>query len=88
MTKFTKQTDARVQEDSIVFRMETAGVWRDFEISGDVLRRRFDARDGSPSELLRAFERAAGPLRELAHRAQWVPSDGRIEIGAGDFEER
>lgn len=86
--KFTKETKAHVQGDAIIFELETAGVTRQFEISGDVLRRRFGAKDESAPELLQAFEGAAQALREVAHRAQWVPFEQRIELGAGDFEER
>ena len=86
--KFTKETKARVQGDAILFELETAGITRPFEISGDVLRRRFGAKDDSAPELLQAFEGAAQAVRDVAHRAQWVPSEERIELGAGDFEER
>ena len=69
--KFTKATNAKAQGDAIVFEMETAGVTRQFEISGDVLRRRFGAADDTAPE--------------LAHRTQWVPTDGPIAVGEGDF---
>ncbi|WP_223576342.1 DUF1488 family protein [Achromobacter mucicolens] len=83
--KFTKATNAKAQGDAIVFEMETAGVTRQFEISGDVLRRRFGAADDTAPELLRAFERSEDALRDLAHRTQWVPTDGPIAVGEGDF---
>lgn len=83
--KFTKATDADVQGDVIVFHMETAGVTRQFEISGDVLRQRFGAADDTPNELLRAFESAADALQNAADRAHGVPADGPIMLGAGDF---
>ncbi|WP_447989051.1 DUF1488 family protein [Achromobacter spanius] len=83
--KFTKATDAHAQGDAIIFQMETAGVTRQFEISGDVLRRRFGASDDSATELLCAFESAAEALQDAAHRAQWVPADGPIMLGEGDF---
>lgn len=84
--KFTKATHAKAQDDAIVFEMETSGVTRQFEISGDVLRQRFGAADDTAPELLRAFESAADALRELAHRTQWVPTDGPIQVGEGDFD--
>ncbi|MFJ1299180.1 DUF1488 family protein [Pseudomonadota bacterium AL_CKDN230030165-1A_HGKHYDSX7] len=88
MSKFTKDTHAHVEEDNVVFRLETAGVEREFEISGDVLRGHFGAEDGSAAALLRAFEAGADELRAAGKRTQWVPADGRIELGAGDFEAR
>ncbi|MNX43740.1 hypothetical protein D3C86_742010 [compost metagenome] len=47
--KFTKASGARTQGDAIVFNMETTGVTRQFEISGDVLRQRFGASDDTPN---------------------------------------
>ncbi|MDQ8034585.1 MAG: DUF1488 family protein [Bordetella sp.] len=88
MTKFTKDTGAHVRDDTIVFQMETGGVVRDFEISGAVLREHFGAGDDTPAALLAAFERGADELREIGKRSQWVPADGPIELGAGDFEAR
>ncbi|WP_313622813.1 DUF1488 family protein [Achromobacter sp.] len=83
--KFTKATNAKAQGDAIVFEMETSGVTRQFEISGDVLRERFGAADDTAPELLRAFESGADALRQLAHRTQWNPTDGPIQLGEGDF---
>lgn len=83
--KFTKATNAKVQGDAIVFEMETSGVTRQFEISGDVLRGRFGAEDDSAPALLHAFERSADALREVAHQTQWNPTDGPILLGEGDF---
>lgn len=87
MSIFAKETHAQVRGDVVVFSLETGGVVRPFEISGDVLRERFGAADGTGAELLRAFERAGDPIRALAKRAQWVPAEGLIELGTGDFEE-
>ncbi|MPS77693.1 MAG: DUF1488 family protein [Achromobacter sp.] len=83
--KFTKATGAHAQDGAILFNMETDGVTRQFEISGDVLRERFGAADDTPNELLRAFEGAAPALQDAAHRAQGVPADGPILLGEGDF---
>ncbi|HCW20989.1 MULTISPECIES: DUF1488 family protein [Achromobacter] len=84
--KFTKATQAQARGDAVVFQLETAGVTRQFEISGDVLRRRFGAANDTGAELLRAFESGAQAIQEAVHRAQWVPADGAIQLGAGDFE--
>ncbi|HYG44182.1 MAG TPA: DUF1488 family protein [Bordetella sp.] len=86
MSAFAKATNARAQGDDVVFELETAGVTRPFEISGDALRRYFGAADGSGSELLRAFENAREKIQEVAKKVQWVPSDGPIKLGAGDFD--
>ncbi|WP_144639508.1 DUF1488 family protein [Bordetella genomosp. 13] len=88
MGQFAEETGAQVRGDDVMFSLETGGVVRPFEISGDVLRERFGAADGTGSELLRAFERAREPIRELAKRTQWVPAEGVIELGTGDFEEK
>ncbi len=85
MGNFAARTGAQVQGDDVVFELETNGVRRQFEISGDALRRFFGAADGTGAELLHAFERAQPQLEALAKRTQWVPSDGPIKIGAGDF---
>ena len=91
MGSFAKETQAQVQEDAVVFVMETGGVPRRFEISGDVLRHYFgageNADESTGSELLRAFETARDPLVALAKKAQWVPSEGVITLGEGDFSE-
>ena len=86
MSAFAKATNARAQGDDVVFELETDGVTRPFEISGDALRRYFGAADGSGSELLRAFENAREKIQEVAKKVQWVPSDGPIKLGAGDFD--
>ncbi|AYD64830.1 DUF1488 family protein [Achromobacter sp. LC458] len=83
--KFTKATGAHTQGDAVLFNMETAGVTRQFEISGDVLRRRFGAADDTATELLHAFENAAQALQDAAQRAKGVPADGPIQLGEGDF---
>lgn len=83
--KFTKSTNAKKQDDAITFELELEGVVRPFEISGDVLRQRFDATDASGSELLHAFEAGADEITEAARRVRSVPTDGPIELGEGDF---
>ncbi|MBO1114708.1 DUF1488 family protein [Bordetella petrii] len=87
MSAFAKATRARAQGDDVVFELETGGVTRPFEISGDALRRYFGAADGTGSELLRAFEHAEEKIQALAKKTQWVPSDGPIKLGAGDFDD-
>lgn len=84
--KFTKSTEAKAQGDAVLFVMELSGVRRQFEISGDVLRRRFGARDDTAVELLHAFEQGAEAIREAAREARSVPADGPIMLGAGDFQ--
>jgi len=86
MGTFANETGAQVQGDDVVFTLVTGGVARPFEISGDALRRCFGAADGTGSELLRAFERARDPIHAAAKRAQWVPADGTVKLGAGDFD--
>lgn len=88
MSAFAKATNARVQGDDVVFELETDGVTRLFEISGDALRRYFGATNGTGSELLRAFDTAEERIRALAKKTQWVPADGTIKLGAGDFDDR
>lgn len=83
--KFTKLTGAKVQEDAVLFNLEISGVTRQFEISGDVLRRRFGAADASGTELLRAFEDGANAIKEAAHRARSIPTEDRIQLGEGEF---
>ncbi|MVW73211.1 MULTISPECIES: DUF1488 family protein [unclassified Bordetella] len=83
--KFTKATEAKTQGDAIVFNMELNGVVRQFEISGDVLRRRFGAADDTAVELLKAFESGADSVRDAAQRVRSVPAEGSIQLGAGDF---
>lgn len=83
--KFTKATEAKAQGDAIEFNMELNGVMRQFEISGDVLRRRFGAADDTAAELLKAFEAGAQAVREAAQRLRSVPAEGPIPLGAGDF---
>lgn len=85
--KFTKTTDATTQGDAVLFNMEHAGVPRQFEISGDVLRRRFGAADDTGTELLRAFEAGADAVKEAACRVRSVPAEGPIPLGAGDFDQ-
>ncbi|MBV7484945.1 DUF1488 family protein [Bordetella sp. BOR01] len=87
MSAFAKTTHARAQGDDVFFELETDGVTRPFEISGDALRRYFGAADDSGSELLRAFEQAREKIQALAKKAQWVPSDGPIKLGTGDFDD-
>lgn len=84
--KFTKATGAKAQGDAVTFNMEISGVTRQFEISGDVLRRKFGALDDNAVELLQAFERGADAIREATHRVRSTPTDGRVLLGAGDFE--
>lgn len=75
--KFTKSTGAKAQGDAIVFSLDVNGVTRQFEISGDVLRRRFGARDGSAAELLHAFEN--GRTRcAMRPAARSIPTEGVI----------
>jgi len=87
MNAFAKATHAQAQGDDVVFELETGGVIRQFEISGDALRRYFGAADDTGSELLRAFENARAEIQALAKKTQWVPSDGRIKLGTGDFDD-
>ncbi|AHC47326.1 DUF1488 family protein [Achromobacter xylosoxidans] len=84
--KFTKSTGAKAQGDAIVFSLDVNGVTRQFEISGDVLRRRFGARDGSAAALLHAFENGADAVRDAASQARSIPTEGVIPLGAGDFD--
>ncbi|MCZ8389478.1 DUF1488 family protein [Achromobacter xylosoxidans] len=84
--KFTKSTGAKAQGDAIVFSLDVNGVTRQFEISGDVLRRRFGARDDSAAELLHAFENGADAVRDAAGQARSIPAEGVIPLGAGDFD--
>lgn len=88
MGSFAKQTQAHVREDDVVFTLETGGVPRQFEISGDVLRQRYGAADSSGSELLKAFETARADIEDVAKQAKWVPTDGPIDLGEGDFAGR
>lgn len=85
--KFTKATQAKSHGDAIQFNMDIAGVPRQFEISGDVLRERFGAVDDTPAALLHAFEDGAEALIEAARRARSIPSEGVIPLGEGDFEQ-
>ncbi|MEI2416474.1 DUF1488 family protein [Orrella sp. JC864] len=87
MGSFAKATNAQANGDDVTFMLETGGVKRQFEISGDALRRHFGAADGTGSELLRAFEQARGQIEALGKKAQWVPSEGVIKLGEGDFGE-
>ncbi|GAB1576678.1 DUF1488 family protein [Bordetella petrii] len=87
MNAFAKATHAQARGDDIVFELETGGVTRQFEISGDALRRYFGAADGTGAELLRAFENGQEKIQALAKKTQWVPSDGVIKLGAGDFDD-
>ncbi len=87
MGSFAKATQAQARGDEIAFVLETGGVPRQFEISGDVLRQHFGAADDTGSELLKAFEQARPRIEALAKKAQWVPSDGIITLGEGDFGE-
>lgn len=85
--KFTKATGAKVQGDAVVFEIEISGVVRQFEISGDVLRRNFGAADDTAVELLQAFERGADAVRDATRRVRSTPTEGRVLLGAGDFDE-
>jgi hypothetical protein len=85
--KFTKSTQAKAQGDAIVFNMELNGVVREFEISGDVLRRRFGADGDTAVDLLNAFESGADAIQEAAQRLRSVPAEGAIQLGAGEFSE-
>ncbi|MBO9357574.1 DUF1488 family protein [Bordetella petrii] len=87
MSAFAKATNARAQGDDVVFELETGGVTRPFEISGDALRRYFGAADDTGAELLRAFENAQEKIQALAKKTQWVPADGTIKLGTGDFDD-
>ena len=85
---FARQTNAKVQQDAIVFELETGGVVRKFEISGDALRRHFGAADGTATELLRAFEQGSETIKAAGKKTQWVPAEGVIALGAGDFDSK
>ena len=84
--KFTKSTGAKVQGDAVTFSLDISGVTRQFEISGDVLRRHFGAADESAVELLRAFEGGEEALRRAAFLARSVPTEDRTQLGSGDFD--
>lgn len=88
MGSFAKETQARVQGDDVVFVLETGGVRREFEISGDALRRHFGAGESTGSDLLRAFESAREQILALGKKMQWVPADGTVKLGEGDFGEQ
>ena len=75
---FARQTNAKVQQDAIVFELETGGVVRKFEISGD----------GTATELLRAFEQGSETIKAVGKKTQWVPAEGVIALGAGDFDSK
>lgn len=87
MGDFASKTEATVRDGVVVFSMETGGVTRQFEMSSDVLQEHFGAADDSGSELLKAFEKARDELEAMAKKAQWVPIEGPIELGTGDFGE-
>jgi len=85
MGSFSKETRAHVEGDDVIFVLETGGQERTFEISGDALRRFFGARDGSGSELLRAFEQGRAGIRAAAENAR-TPAQGATPLGSGDFD--
>ena len=87
MGEFAQQTHATVRDDVVVFDMETGGVMRSFELSGDVLQEHFGAEDRSGSALLHAFERARAEIEAVVQKAKWNPTEGPIELGTGDFSE-
>jgi len=85
MGSFSKETRAHVEQDDVIFVLEIGGTERQFEISGDALRRFFGARDGSGSELLRAFEHGGQAIRAAAQAAR-TPAQGATPLGSGDFD--
>jgi hypothetical protein len=86
MGTFANMTDARVQDDAILFSLTHGGEARKFEISGDVLRECFGAEDNSGSALLRAFERGREQIQTVALAAFNTPTDGITTLGTGDFD--
>jgi len=85
MGEFSKACKAHVEGDDVVFVLETGGKAREFEVSGDALRRFFGARDGSGAELMRAFEQGGDAIRATALGAG-TPAQGRTALGSGDFD--
>jgi hypothetical protein len=86
MGTFAHQTNARVEDDVIVFSLTHNGETRQFEISGDALRECFGAEDNSGSALLRALERGSEKIRDVALAAFNTPTDGITTLGTGDFD--
>lgn len=87
MGEFAKHTDAKYEEGYIRFFIEENGSRRQYEISGDALLQAFDARDGSGTALLDAFEKGKDRILEVARTATNMPNaDGVISLGSGDFE--
>lgn len=87
MGEFAHRTEASYQNGDVVFSIKTDGVVRQFEISSDVLQEHFGAADDTGSELLRAFEHARDEIEAVAKKTKWIPSEGPIELGTGDFSE-
>ncbi len=87
MGEFAKQTDAQYEDGSIRFWLTEAGQRRQFEISGDALLQAFEAKDGTASALLQAFEQGKDKIIEAARAASNTPSmEDVIVLGSGDFE--
>lgn len=87
MGNFAKETEAKYQDGAIRFYLGKEGERQEFEISGDALLQAFDARDGTASALLQAFENGRERITAAAIAAAATPStDGIIELGSGDFD--
>ncbi|HLU80239.1 MAG TPA: DUF1488 family protein [Burkholderiaceae bacterium] len=87
MGEFAKQTFAKYEDGCIRFTLEEGGQQRQFEISGDALLQAFDARDGSASALLDAFEKGREQIVSAARATASTPTaEGVIVLGSGDFE--
>lgn len=87
MGEFAKQTFAKYEDGCIRFTLEEGGQQRQFEISGDALLQAFDARDGSASALLDAFEKGREQIVSAARTTASTPTaEGVIVLGSGDFE--
>ena len=87
MGEFAKQSNAQYQDGVIRFWLTEAGQKRQFEISGDALLQAFEARDGSASALLQAFEEGKEEIIAAARAASSTPTmEDVIVLGSGDFE--
>lgn len=86
MGDFAKQTEAKYENGYIRFFLGEGAERRQYEISGDALLQAFDAKDGSGSALLDAFEQGKDRIIEIAKSTASTPTDGIIALGSGDFD--
>jgi len=85
-TELAKEVRPAVLDGAVRFTARFEGrKSQEFEISADVLREHFGARDASPDALLAAFHRGREEILAAAGETARLPTSGIVQLGTGDF---